>query len=966
MSRKYDWLVDTAAVFALTCVLIAPLFRLEYLNNWASIESTWISDSRMLEEHLPHPAWQPLWYCGNRYDYIYPLGLRYAPALISKVTGVSTARAYHFYIGFIYAFGIAAIYWLVRTGSGSRWGALLAAAAVALLSPCFLLVKVIRYDSLWWEPQRLHVLMTYGEGPHISALSILGAALAATFAALRNPKPALLGLAALLAALAVTHNFYGATSLAIFFTLAVWAAWLANPGWAVILRAAAIVALAYGLCAFWLTPSYIRLTLQNLHWVSEPTSVPWRIAAVAAMLVFFALSYRFARRRPGATWAVFITGSATILSFYVLPFFYFGDAVAANPGRLLPELDLACILIFVAVVVRIWQVPRLRALAVLAVVVAFLPAVRYLQHPWGPFPEAGPLDQQYEYRVTRWVHENLPGERVLATGTLRYWYDAWFDNAQSDGLSLQGMQNQILPHAMWQVTAGNRTDLAKLWLQALGTDAVIVPDSTSPEHYHDFRNPEKFRGAFEALYDDHAGTVIYRVPRSFPGIGRLIAAGSLTGLGPIRAGDDLDRLSRYVAVVEDPSRGPARVTWRGSDAFDVHAVVSPGEAILVQETYDPAWRVQANGRTVPVRRDPVMGFMIIDSPAGVQTIQARFETPLENRIGGIVSLGSCVLLLLLFGARFARPSGGRPAGRASIARLPIHLRFVRALLRRINYHLTSNRQDSANEPFDASLLKEAEKALAAIPMPDAAAAAYLAKHTPRLARTLALVPRPQKTGRVLELGCYMQITPLLQRVCGYSEVRGAYYGPPGRTDRKTMQFADTEFSCDVDHFNAERDRFPYPDEHFDLVIAAEIIEHLTYDPMHMLLEARRVLVDGGYLLVTTPNVGSITSVSKTLDGHDNPQIFFLYERPSPGKETDIGHVREYTVYELGEAVKAAGFEVVQLFTTFIDEFSSHRPLLKFLEENGWNPENRGEQSWCLALKGASLPVDRYPFFIYSP
>jgi SAM-dependent methyltransferase len=295
--------------------------------------------------------------------------------------------------------------------------------------------------------------------------------------------------------------------------------------------------------------------------------------------------------------------------------------------------------------------------------------------------------------------------------------------------------------------------------------------------------------------------------------------------------------------------------------------------------------------------------------------------------------------------------------------LPLPLRVVRYLLRNLNYRLSAGRPA---EPFDPEVLKSAEEALRQMPTPDANARTYLDKHIPRLARTLALVPPPESTGRVLELGCYMQITPLLQRVCGYREVRGAYYGQAGRVDHKEIHFPDGDFTCEVDHFDAERDAFPYPDGHFDLVIAGEIIEHFIYDPMHMLLEARRVLREGGFLLVTTPNVGSIASVAKTLDGHDNPQIFFLYKRPSPDEEPEIGHMREYTAHELGEAVKAAGFEVTQLFTTFLDDFASHLPLLKLLEEHGYNTENRGEQTWCLARKRAQLPVDRYPWFLYVP
>ena len=296
--------------------------------------------------------------------------------------------------------------------------------------------------------------------------------------------------------------------------------------------------------------------------------------------------------------------------------------------------------------------------------------------------------------------------------------------------------------------------------------------------------------------------------------------------------------------------------------------------------------------------------------------------------------------------------------------LPVHLRIVRNLLRRLNYH--AGPVNTAAEPFDAAKLKAAETALRELPMPGEGSRQYLAKHVPRLARTLALVPPPGPTGRALELGCYMQITPLLQRLCGYREVRGAYYGRPGKTDQKTMQFADGEFRCEVDHFDAERDRFPYPDEHFDLVVAGEIIELLIYDPMHLLLESRRVLRDGGYLLITTPNIASLASVYKVLEGLHNPQIYPHYKIPDA--EPEIGHMREYTAHEVGEAANAAAFEVERLFTTVIEEYVGdwRGAIAAILEEHGYSTENRGEQTWCLARKRSALPVDRFPRVMHGP
>src|SRR6185503_17173300 len=109
-----------------------------YLDKWGSIESTFIGDARFLTEHWPHPQWQPLWYGGTRFDYVYPPALRYGTAIISMTTGYPPVRAYHIYTGLFYCTGIAGVYFLVRTATGSRRMSWFCGAGAALMSPSFL------------------------------------------------------------------------------------------------------------------------------------------------------------------------------------------------------------------------------------------------------------------------------------------------------------------------------------------------------------------------------------------------------------------------------------------------------------------------------------------------------------------------------------------------------------------------------------------------------------------------------------------------------------------------------------------------------------------------------------------------------------------------------------------------------------------------------------------------------------
>ena len=68
-----------------------------------------------------------------------------------------------------------------------------------------------------------------------------------------------------------------------------------------------------------------------------------------------------------------------------------------------------------------------------------------------------------------------------------------------------------------------------------------------------------------------------------------------------------------MAAIENPEQGPTQVTWKSFDEVEVQAQISTGQAILLQETYDPAWRTYEDGRPVPLRLEPVMNFMLLDA-----------------------------------------------------------------------------------------------------------------------------------------------------------------------------------------------------------------------------------------------------------------------------------------------------------------------------------------------------------------
>ncbi len=244
---------------------------------------------------------------------------------------------------------------------------------------------------------------------------------------------------------------------------------------------------------------------------------------------------------------------------------------------------------------------------------------------------------------------------------------------------------------------------------------------------------------------------------------------------------------------------------------------------------------------------------------------------------------------------------------------------------------------------------------------------YVEQHHTRLVKTLEITPPGDASKAVLEMGAYMQITPALHFKLGYGRVRGCYYGTLGTVDHKAIESVNGEhFECDIDHFDAEKDIFPYDDQSFDTVICGELLEHLFEDPMHMMFEINRILKPGGHLVLTTPNIGSLRGLAAVLQGY-HPGFFPAYTYPREKNEDAAPrHNREYMPMEIQHLFTDAGFST-ELITTgeFAELPHPEYAWVQHLLERYQLPRDlRGDGIYAVGSK-TGAPRKRWPEWLYQ-
>ena len=249
----------------------------------------------------------------------------------------------------------------------------------------------------------------------------------------------------------------------------------------------------------------------------------------------------------------------------------------------------------------------------------------------------------------------------------------------------------------------------------------------------------------------------------------------------------------------------------------------------------------------------------------------------------------------------------------------------------------------------------------------------------RIAASLNMIP--SGSGKVLELGCDSHFTLAASLTSQYTIVPQNSPRPiaaPENVDDPTIVFtkqdgSQIKFKRDI--FDVEKDRFPYEDGTFDGVICCELIEHLFHDPAHMLHESNRVLKDGGWLLLTTPNITSYHMIRKAVIGI-HPMEHSAYFHGKYG-QVPIQHTREYPFWEIIDVLNACGFssEVkTSLVFTKLERLGFWEYVLLIPAITIYNclkirhpkhllPRYRNPHTFVLARKSGE-PKDRYPAAIY--
>jgi SAM-dependent methyltransferase len=176
---------------------------------------------------------------------------------------------------------------------------------------------------------------------------------------------------------------------------------------------------------------------------------------------------------------------------------------------------------------------------------------------------------------------------------------------------------------------------------------------------------------------------------------------------------------------------------------------------------------------------------------------------------------------------------------------------------------------------------------------------------------------------------------------------------------------DIELAFVIEQCDIERRRMTQAAESLDMVTCFEVLEHLRYDPMFMMLEIHRVLRPNGLLVLTTPNASSWETMAR-VTALESPFIASSYFANGSG----IIHCKEYSASEIQQLLKNAGFKLERLET--FDTMAANENLAKVTQElkdisrsRDWAKEELRRQTFLVLARKSGRPKMRRYLSLYT-
>ncbi len=158
---------------------------------------------------------------------------------------------------------------------------------------------------------------------------------------------------------------------------------------------------------------------------------------------------------------------------------------------------------------------------------------------------------------------------------------------------------------------------------------------------------------------------------------------------------------------------------------------------------------------------------------------------------------------------------------------------------------------------------------------------------------LQLVPKIY--GNVLDVGCGEG------NYAVYLKKRGAAFIAGVEIDSEAAAAARKKM--DFVYAGSAEEKLPFEQGQFDLIICADVLEHLI-DPWEALRNLKKLLVPDGHLLVSMPNLRYAPVLYNIL-------IRGLFRYKISGV-LDYTHLRFFTLSTMKELIEESGFEIVKL------------------------------------------------------